>query len=174
MRRNIGFVIVMVCVMSFSVAFGDAVIGTSVQSGDPYSDDSTFYVDVAVTSNDTGQAPACYAFRCTYDGDQVSLTGASDVSFGASPSLGSVEGSGTSTFRDISTSGNFDQSALTLTMFRMTFVTGTLTGSYDISMSDDPDSSNPFFDSSMAAIAHSFDNTGTQSMPVEMDWMIVE
>ncbi len=176
MRRLGVYAIVMVCVMSFAIAFGDAVVTTSVYSGDPYSNDSTFYVDVTITSNDTGQECVSYGLRIWYDGDQLSLTGAADVDFGAAPTMGPVEtdpGTG-KTFRDIAQSTSIYEGLSEGTLFRLTFLTGTLTGPYDIEIADDPDSSGPLYGHNWANIPHTFDNTLTQALPVELDWMIVE
>ena len=144
---------------------GAAIVFTTNVRG-AFASGGVFTVDVAVRNN-TFPVQA-YFFQVYYDVDSVSLIGAEDVELGGfAPNLGPVSGSGTNTFRNISTLGNFANPLANLTMFRLTFeVVESPASSVSIFLSDPPLGSEPFVDTSFFPIDHTFESLKTSDIPL--------
>ncbi len=155
------------------IGISAASIATSLFSGDPYSPNSQFVIQVAVVSNDTGQIPESYALRIKYDAASCIYQGIADApGFSFDPLIAPEEGTAPTNFRDVN--GDYiGNSNATPILFRVAFQTTSNPSVFSITIEDDPDN-DAFLDANIDYVAHSFSNTATESLPVELDWMIVQ
>ena len=169
-----------ITLLGVSAVMADAVIATSVVSGNPYTTNSVFVVEVAVVGNDTGSVPTGFDFYINYNSNACTILSVSDVSGNIfNPVLGSEEGSAPNNRRYVRGEylANIDS---TPALFRMTCQTSSTLMSYDILMSDGTGMYPAlyywmFFPTpTPIGILHSYDNSGTTSLPVEIDWFSVD
>ena len=148
------------------------IVFTTNLQGDPYDANTTFTVDVAVKNN-TGAPIGAYTFVVTYDSDSVSLLSVEDIDVGATPTLGSINGSGANTSQTLISAFNINPALTNPTLFRLTFQTSSSPAeSHSMIISDHPESEFPLlgvifgsFDSVLLGISHRFDHTETDPFP---------
>jgi hypothetical protein len=173
MKKYAFFTIVALFAVLTSAVMADAVITTSKISGDTYLGNQTFVIRVEITSNDTGQMPESYALRVSYNTNSCTYQSVADGSgFSFGPLASSEEGTPPNVTRDINGDyiGNTDSTPI---LMEITFQTTATPGTFTITVADDP-GNDPLLDDLITAIAHSYDNSATTGLPVELDWMEVE
>ncbi|MCB2155099.1 hypothetical protein KQI84_09450 [bacterium] len=144
---------------------GQAVVRTSILSGDPSQPDTEFDVLVEVSDNPTTMTPLAAAFRVRYDPESVQFVGALAGDLGAL-TVANEEVDGGDVVRDISTQSNASNTNQTLSVFVLRFRTETFPLSpFSIQMSDDPDSTGPLLAQDFTTnIPHQFDNSATMNL----------
>ncbi len=149
-----------------AVSNGQALIRSSIASGDTETQGALFDVLVAVVSNDTGLTPSAASFRMVYDTESVSFVSVTGAELGGAIAGNEETVTGTTVFRDIVSDGTGGSGNLVPEVFLVTFmVNNPAVGPYSILFQDDPDSSAPLLANDLATnIPHTFDNAGTTNL----------
>lgn len=150
---------------------------TVVSSGDPFKANSSFTVDVIVSGNTTGKIPKGYNLKVVYNTNSVTYQGIGDApGYAFNPVAGSEQGSGPEKWRHISGSDS-NNSQTNPVLCRISFQTTSFPNWFDIAIADDPISkstNDALYDQQNEPIAHYIDTSGTQTLPVRLDWLKVE
>ncbi len=184
--------------VSLAMAVGLAMLGTLALAqsatitsavdggfpGSPVNRESAFTVNVYVSANTTGYAPAMCQLRFTYPGDSLEITSIvasyhddptyGDVGVYASPSLPPAEPAGGNLVTsDIGTLGDLYNDITTATLLQVTFKVkaSNANPTATVSVSNDPDGVNnlAWWDNpnlQFVEIAHTFNNSGTTNIPL--------
>ncbi|MCX7766910.1 MAG: hypothetical protein N2246_09445, partial [Candidatus Sumerlaeia bacterium] len=148
-----------------------------ISSGNPYVANSSFTVDVALTGNTTGKIPKGYNLKVVYNTNSVTYQGITDApGYSFNPVAGNAQGSSTEKWRHISGSDSNNTKANPV-LCRISFQTTSTPGWFDIAIADDPISkstNDALYDQENNSIPHYIDSSGTQSLPVKLDWLKVE
>lgn len=145
---------------------GEAVVATSIVSGNPGSPGSEFRVAVSVQSNTTSLFPNTVAHRVTFDTDSVSYLGAIEGDLGSTLAADTETIEGSRVFFDIVTFGNAANEDLTPVCYTLRFrVNDTPATPFSIAVLDDPGSTNPLLATDfLTGIPHTYDTSATANI----------
>jgi len=148
---------------------GNAIVATSILSGDPNNTGEAFTVRVAIPLNPTGLTPVSAAFRVAYETDSVELISADAGELG-DVIIGDETIVGDKTIVDILTQSDLNNESLEPVVYDLNFQVREFPSTpYSIIISDDPDSSVPLLaDDFSTPIPHIFFNDETTDIPINI------